>query len=110
MSDIFSPTLSSTIEVPQILHTRKERTAALPPGQELQQPMVIIKGDITLRVTESESALHPIIGRYYVETEGMQEPLQLLWYAEGQVLHRLARSTPIVFDLRGKVNTQNLVL
>jgi hypothetical protein len=70
-------------------------------GQELQQPMVIIKGDISLRVTESEAAHQLIIGRYHIETEGLQEPLHLLWYAEGKVLHRQARSTAIAFDLRG---------
>lgn len=101
MSGIFSPSTSSTVEVPQILPTRGERHAALPPGQELQQPMVIIKGDISLRVTESEAALQSVIGRYHIETEGMQEPLHLLWYAEGQVTYRKARSTPIAFDLRG---------
>ena len=101
MSDIFSSTLSSTLEVPQILNTRKEGQAVLHPGPELQQPMVMIKGDITFCVTKSESALQPVIGGYYIETEGMQEPLELLWYAEGQVLDRRARSTPIAFDLRG---------
>ncbi|HEX9132779.1 MAG TPA: hypothetical protein VF844_10845, partial [Ktedonobacteraceae bacterium] len=73
----------------------------IPPGQDLQQPRVIIKGAIRLYVTESEAALLPIIGRYYVETEGMQEPLHLLWYAEGKVLYRQARSTAIAFDLCG---------
>lgn len=101
MSGIFSPSTSSTLEVPQILRTWGERHAALPPGQELQQPMVIIKGDISLRVTESVAALQPVLGRYHIETEGMLEPLHLLWYAEGQVLYRQARSTPIAFDLRG---------
>jgi hypothetical protein len=77
-----------------------ERHAAIQPGQELQQPMVIIKGAISLRVTESEAALQPVIGRYHIETEGLQEPLHLLWYAEGKVLHRQASSTAIAFDLR----------
>jgi hypothetical protein len=101
MSGIFSPSTTSTLEVPQILSTWGERHAELPPGQEFQQPMVIIKGDISLRVTESEAAHQLIMGRYHIETEGLQEPLHLLWYAEGKVLHRQARSTAIAFDLRG---------
>jgi len=52
-------------------------------------------------VTEQEAALHPITGRYSIETAGMQEPLYMLWYAEGQVLNRQARSTGITFDVRG---------
>lgn len=101
MSSIFSPSTPSTLEVPQILSTRGERQPAPPPGQEFQQPVVIIKGDINLRVSESEAALQPVMGRYHIVTDGMQEPLHLLWYADGQVLHRQARSTPIAFDLRG---------
>jgi hypothetical protein len=101
MSGTFSPSTSSTLEVPRILSTWGERHTVLPPGQEDQQPLVIIKGEISLCVTESEAALQPVIGRYYIETEGMQEPLHLLWNAEGQVQYRHARSTPIAFDLRG---------
>lgn len=101
MSGIISPPTTSTLAAPQIHPAQAERHAAVPPGQELQQPMVIIKGAIGLRVTESEAALQPIIGRYHIETEGLQEPLHLLWYAEGKVLHRQARSTAIAFDLRG---------
>jgi hypothetical protein len=102
MSGIISPlTTTSTLAAPQIHPAQAERHAAVPPGQELQQPMVIIKGEIGLRVTESEAALQPIIGRYHIETEELQEPLHLLWYAEGKVLHRQAKSTAIAFDLRG---------
>ena len=54
-----------------------------------------------MRVTESEAALHPITGHYNIETAGMQEPLYTLWHAEGQVLCRLARTTDIIFDVRG---------
>jgi hypothetical protein len=54
-----------------------------------------------LYVTESEAALHPITGHYSIETAGMREPLYTLWYAEGQVLSRQARSTNMAFDVRG---------
>ena len=40
-------------------------------------PKVVIQGDIRLRVTESSAALRPIKGHYRIETEGMQEPLQV---------------------------------
>jgi len=62
---------------------------------------VLIAGDTILCVTEPEAALHPITGRYSIETAGMQEPLYTLWHAEGQVLCRQARSTDITFDVRG---------
>src|SRR2546426_11700233 len=87
MSGIISPPTTSTLAAPQMHPAQAERHAAFPPGQDLQQPVVIIKGAISLRVTESEAALQPIIGRYHIETEGLQEPLHLLWYAEGKVLH-----------------------
>jgi hypothetical protein len=101
MSGIISLPTTSTLAAPQMHPAQAERHAAFPPGQDLQQPMVIIKGAIRLSVTESEAALQPIIGRYHIETEGLQEPLHLLWYAEGKVLHRQASSTAIAFDLRG---------
>jgi hypothetical protein len=101
MSSIISPPTTSTLAAPQMHPAQAESYAAFLPGQELQQPMVIIKGAISLRLTESEAAHQPIIGRYYIETEGLQEPLHLLWYAEGKVLHRQARSTAIAFDLHG---------
>ncbi len=69
--------------------------------QRLEQPKVLIAGDTILCVTEPEAALHPITGRYSIETAGMQEPLYTLWHAEGQVLCRQARSTDITFDVRG---------
>ena len=101
MSGIISPPTTSTLAASQMYPAQAESHAAFPPGQDLQQPMVIIKGEIGLRVTESEAARQPIIGRYHIETEGLQEPLHLLWYAEGKVLHPQARSTAIAFDLRG---------
>lgn len=70
-------------------------------GPELEQPKVLIAGDIRLCVTESQAALRPITGHYRIETAGMREPLFILWLAEGRVLSREARSTNIAFDARG---------
>ena len=41
--------------------------------QRLEQPKVLITGDTMLCVTEPEAALHPITGRYSIETAGMQK-------------------------------------
>lgn len=61
-----------------------------------------IKGDLTIIVTEQAVARGPIIGRYTVETQGMREPLCVLWHAQdGKVLNGCARSTEIAFDLSG---------
>jgi hypothetical protein len=70
-------------------------------GEQDQKPKVLITGDLRLYVTESQAALQPIRGRYSIETGGMQEPLHVLWHAEGQVFCRQARVTDIEFDLRG---------
>src|SRR5215469_12506007 len=55
-------------------------------------PRVVIQGDIRLRVTESFAALKPVTGHYRIETEGMQEPLQVIWIAEATVLNHTART------------------
>jgi hypothetical protein len=68
---------------------------------KLEQPKVLITGDIRLSVTESEAALHPITGHYSIQTAEMQEPLYILWHAEGQVLRRHGLSTSIAFDVHG---------
>ena len=64
-------------------------------------PRVVIQGDIRLRVTESFAALKPVTGHYRIETEGMQEPLQVIWIAEATVLDHTARSIDVAFDVRG---------
>jgi hypothetical protein len=81
--------------------TQKEEHPSALTGQGLQQPKVLIRGDLRLYVTESEVTLKPIKGSYSIEMAGMQEPLHILWHAEGQVFRRQARSTDIEFDLRG---------
>jgi hypothetical protein len=70
-------------------------------GEQDQRPEALITGDLRLYVTEAQAALQPIKGRYSIETVGMQEPLHILWHAEGQVCYRQARVTDIEFDLRG---------
>jgi len=62
-------------------------------------PYVVITGDLQLVVTESDVARGPIIGRYSIETQEMQEPLQVYWGAEGQVCNRQARATDIAFEM-----------
>ena len=71
------------------------------PEAEREQPKVSITGDIRLRVSELDTAVRPIIGRYSIESTGIQEPLHTLWYAEGRVLYRQEHSTTIAFDMHG---------
>jgi len=101
MSAMLPPQPDMSLEARQMLPAQREGYSSAIPGQGIQQPKVLITGDLRLYVTESEAALQPIKGSYSIETVGMQEPLHILWYAEGQVLSRQARSTDIVFDLPG---------
>ena len=64
-------------------------------------PKVLIQGDIRLRVTESYAAGRPVKGHYRLETEGMEEPLQVIWIIEGKVLNHRVRSLDVEFDMRG---------
>ena len=64
-------------------------------------PGKVITGDIRLRVTESYAADRPVKGFYRIETEGMQEPLQVIWIIEGNVLNHTVRSIDVEFDVRG---------
>jgi hypothetical protein len=64
-------------------------------------PKVVIEGDIRLRVTQSYAAGRPVKGFYRIETEGMQEPLQVIWIIEGNVLNHTVRSIVVEFDVRG---------
>jgi len=64
-------------------------------------PRVVITGDIRLRVTESYAALRPVKGHYRIETEGMQEPLHVIWIIEGNVLNHTVHSIDVEFDMRG---------
>jgi hypothetical protein len=64
-------------------------------------PKVLIRGDIRLRVTESYAASWPVKGHYSLETEGMLEPLQVIWIIEGTVLNHTVRSLDVEFDVRG---------
>src|SRR2546423_3021498 len=64
-------------------------------------PHVVITGDLQLVVTEADVARGPIIGRYSIETQEMQKPLQVCWGGEGQVRDRRARTTEIAFEIPG---------
>lgn len=60
-----------------------------------------IAGDLTIRATESDIARGSVRGSYRIELEELQEPLQVTWSAEGQVLNHEARTTEVEFDMRG---------
>jgi len=64
-------------------------------------PKVVIKGDVRLRIPESYAALRPIKGHYRIETEGMQEPLYVIWIIEGNVLNHTVHAIDVAFDVRG---------
>ena len=64
-------------------------------------PKVVIKGDVRLRIPESYAALRPVKGHYRIEMEDMQEPLHVIWIAEGNVLNHTVHSIDVAFDVRG---------
>ena len=64
-------------------------------------PKVVITGNLRLYVSEMNVALKPVRGSYGINIDGMQEPLHVIWSAEGQVLHCENAFTDIEFDLRG---------
>jgi hypothetical protein len=64
-------------------------------------PKVLIRGDIRLRVTQSNAVRRPVKGHYHIETEGMQEPLHVIWIIEGKVLNHTVHSLDVEFDVRG---------
>jgi hypothetical protein len=66
-----------------------------------RMPKVLIQGDIRLRVTESYAAGRQVKGCYRIETESMQEPLQVIWIFEGSVFNQTRRSIDVEFDIRG---------
>ena len=70
------------------------------PGND-GRPGIVIRGDIRLQVTGLYAALRPVTGHYRIETEGMQEPLHVIWMVEGNVLNHTAYSIDVAFDVRG---------
>ena len=64
-------------------------------------PKVLIRGDIRLRVSKSYAASRPVKCHYYIEAEGMFEPLQVIWIIKGNVLNHTVRSLDVEFDVRG---------
>jgi hypothetical protein len=89
-----------------VLHQRQQPS---PPATQTSLPHVVITGDLRLVVIESDAARGPITGSYCIETREMQEPLLVLWSAEGQVLSRQARATDITFEMRGTRAGQTLI-
>ena len=71
-------------------------------------PRVVISGDIRLRVTESYAVLRPVKGHYRIETEGMQEPLDVIWIIEGNMLNHTVHSIDVAFDMKGMVAGETL--
>ncbi len=64
-------------------------------------PRVLIQGDIRLRVPESYAASRPVKGHYHIVTEGMHEPLQVIWIIEGNVLNHTVCTLDVEFDAKG---------
>jgi hypothetical protein len=91
-------TLSPAIQAP-LLKKVSHPPESVPGASGM--PKVVIEGDIRLRVTESYAAGRPVKGFYRIETEGMQEPLQVIWIIEGNVLNHTVRSIVVEFDVRG---------
>jgi hypothetical protein len=84
------------------MSTALEQRQQLPPLViQTSLPQVVITGDLRLSVTESDAAHGPITGSYRIETREMQEPLRVLWGAEGQVRSRQTRATDITFEMPG---------
>ena len=92
------PTQARAIQAPLLKEV--SRVPARVPGTD-GMPRVVITGDIRLRVTESYAARRPVKGHYRIETEGMQEPLHVIWMIEGNVLNHTVYSIDVEFDVRG---------
>jgi hypothetical protein len=87
----------------QATHALLKSRPSIPDASETinNQPKVTIKGDIRLRVTEPYAARRPVKGRYQIATEGMQEPLHVLWMIEGNVLSHTVHAIEVAFDVQG---------
>jgi len=77
----------------------EQRHQLSPRRTQTSLPQVFITGDLQLSVTESDAASGLVKGSYKIEIQEMQEPLQVLWGAEGQVRSRQARATEIAFEM-----------
>jgi len=91
-------TLASAIQAPLV----KEGSSL--PGRMRERvdiPRVLIQGDIRLRVPEASATCRPVQGHYHIETEGLHEPLQVIWMLEGKVLNYNQRSLDVEFDVSG---------
>jgi hypothetical protein len=86
-----------------------QRQQSSPPATQPSLPRVVITGDLRLVVTESDAAHGPITGSYWIETQEMQEPVLVLWNAEGHVLNRQGRATVITFEVPATRTGQTLI-
>lgn len=91
-------TLASAIQAPLV-----KEGLSLPARMRecVDIPRVHIEGDIRLCVPESSVARRPVQGHYHIETEGLREPLQIIWMLEGKVLNYNQRSLDVEFDVSG---------
>jgi hypothetical protein len=90
-------------QAPAIQAPLVKEVSRLPSGvrERVGVPKVLIRGDIRLRVPEFSATSRPVKGHYHIETEGMHEPLQVIWIIEGNVLNHTVRSIVVEFDVRG---------
>jgi hypothetical protein len=90
-------------QVPSIQVPLVKEVSRLPERirERVNLPKVLIRGDIRLRVPASHAGSRPVKGHYHIETDGMHEPLQVIWIAEGNVLNHTVHSLDIEFDVRG---------
>src|SRR5947208_13921635 len=63
-------------------------------------PKVRITGDVRLRIPQAYAARRSVKGHYRIETEGMQEPLHVIWIVEGNVLNHTVHAIDVAFDVR----------
>lgn len=107
MKKIFEQRDSAALPLSRISFPQERSSFAPVIEARERHPQAAIKGDIRFCVTQREAMHGPITGHYHVETQDVQEPLFFLWHAQdGEVLNRSARSTDIVFDLRGEHTPQ----
>jgi hypothetical protein len=101
MSDLPVPGKRTLSPAPRAPHPRNAACIQPEmPGTD-RMPKAVITGDIRLRVSESFAARRAVKGHYRIETEGMQEPLQVIWISEGKVINHSVHAIEIVFDARG---------
>ncbi len=96
--NISEKTMALALRMPLV----KERSSLPEKMRErVDIPRVLIQGDIRLRVPEAFAARRPVRGHYFIGTEGLREPLQVIWMLESNVLNYNQRSLDVEYDARG---------